>query len=70
MPLSLARRQSAGIGLRQMARLLRISHAYLWDMERGYRPVRPEIARAYKAHLVKYRRVPRQGPRTGPALAD
>ena len=53
MPLPVTQRKSTGIGLRTMARWLRVSHVYLRDMELGHRPFRPEIAARYRTGLAK-----------------
>lgn len=52
-PLPSAQRKARGIGLRTMARWCSVSHPYLLDMERGYRPHRPEIAARYRTGLRK-----------------
>ena len=41
-------RLRAGIGLRDMARRLRISHTYLWQMEQGKRRWPDDINEAYR----------------------
>ncbi len=39
-------RENSGLSLRQLARLVHYSHAYLWDIETGRKPPTPEIAAA------------------------
>lgn len=60
MPLPVAARRKAGLTLRDMARHLRMSHVYLWDLEEGHRPLRPEVLARYRAGLRKLARKPRK----------
>jgi transcriptional regulator with XRE-family HTH domain len=50
------RRKKARIGLREMARHLGISHAYLRDMERGNRPLRQDLAMKMQAAVVNLKK--------------
>lgn len=45
-------REKAGIGLRDMARLVGVSPAFLCDVEHGRRTLSPELRRKYEGLVV------------------
>jgi hypothetical protein len=63
-PLLRDKRKARGIALNTMAAWLHISSPYLLDLERGYRPLRPEVAMRYRTGL---RRLGHKQPSVRPA---